>query len=1245
MLKKICSVVLVFVMLFSMTVVAFGEYSFIEGFKENNLPAKKVVVSDEYAFVVCGEGNTATDTINIYKLGTKELVTTLKFQVYKTGRYYYIDNMYIVGDSMYIVWNQNDGWGDCRVRKYEISKLLSGSLEEYTKSIGINGGSPVSCLYENKLFFTDGGYKSLSILDTTNDSRKVIMNMDSVASIADIKGVLADANYFYILRSNEIRAYSTEDAYAGLMTDYDTPVAVYVSENVIDKAVLSEGNIYLATNEGMDVLKINENAFEDVSTYTAGGGIMAMEPAGKNMYVYASGAKEIQILDVTNPSNITKKDAIKVNNQNTAGIKDIEVKENRIYAADLTDGFTLYSANKLDSLEQTEITAETYAQELEISKKAKAIELVVGLKLMALRDNGLFGSELFITRGEFADSVSKLLGEDVRTSHAINQFSDVAIGSQYADGIYTLANLGILNGYGDGTFRPDDPVSYEHAVMIMVKVLGYSPYVERGHKSYETLAGELKLLNNVSPMQNGYISRENVAQLIYNALETPTLKLSSGLIPYEYKEMQDETLLYKMDIVKVRGQVKATEFTSLTGTYTAARGKVRIDDAEYYEGTSYASSFLGRYVTAYCKNVDDEPGEIIYVVKNKNENIITVDAKDISEETTKTVFAYRDENDNIKKENISDASIIYNGKFYAEYKKEDLILEDGEVTLIDSDNDGGIDAIIVDSYKTYIVDAYGSGIFKFKYGYPSIDLNKLPKDAKINITVDGFKYDKVSDVVGIQEKTVVSVKSSVDNEIMEIHASNSYVSGAITKIVSYKTIDIEGVEYKLHTSYNKNAANIANNIKKVEVSDEVLAYTNKFGKIADFEYITASTVYGYLVGVKVNKGLDTSAQFKILAYDNNNLWGSMQYFDSAEKYYINGNKVEDIYSIPELYNPTTGFKKQIVKFVLGKDGKLKHLYTAKNMVDEKIDGADNPNYDSNYIGYTENEFTYDAYIKKSLAYRGGHMDSFEAEPFIPVSDTVVFLIPSGEDPKDEDYKIYKYTGIFQQEKTSPADVYCYDVTPDYNIGAIVLKASAANVDNVASSRNFALVDSFILSLNEDGEEKWIMRSGKDADGNEIEYVLADENLTDTLGDVHESYKNKRLLDLPKGSVVQYITNGVGEIAAVRILFTPQKEKVYYEYGSTASSASSISLKIFATFAKVIKYTNDGRLLLNGKGIQEDGTMLHTYIRNFQLGGCLKYLYDSSTNRLTTIEPTDILPGDDIFMVRALTNTKMIIVFR
>lgn len=66
-----------------------------------------------------------------------------------------------------------------------------------------------------------------------------------------------------------------------------------------------------------------------------------------------------------------------------------------------------------------------------------------------------------ITRAEIATIFFRLMTEESRDEmlSTENSFSDVEAGSWYNVSVSTLANAGILNGYPDGSFRPDQPIT------------------------------------------------------------------------------------------------------------------------------------------------------------------------------------------------------------------------------------------------------------------------------------------------------------------------------------------------------------------------------------------------------------------------------------------------------------------------------------------------------------------------------------------------------------------------------------------------------------------------------------------------------------------------------------------------------------------------------------------------------------------------------------------------------------------
>lgn len=76
-----------------------------------------------------------------------------------------------------------------------------------------------------------------------------------------------------------------------------------------------------------------------------------------------------------------------------------------------------------------------------------------------------------ITRAEFASLISKALGL-VKTSGSM-MYTDIAVEAWYSDAIATVAELGFMNGYPDGSFRPAQQITREEAIVIVARVFGY----------------------------------------------------------------------------------------------------------------------------------------------------------------------------------------------------------------------------------------------------------------------------------------------------------------------------------------------------------------------------------------------------------------------------------------------------------------------------------------------------------------------------------------------------------------------------------------------------------------------------------------------------------------------------------------------------------------------------------------------------------------------------------------------------
>jgi len=100
-----------------------------------------------------------------------------------------------------------------------------------------------------------------------------------------------------------------------------------------------------------------------------------------------------------------------------------------------------------------------------------AVNYVNGFGLMQGVGNGLFAPGESVTRGMLVTILYRSEGEpDVSGGRS---FTDVQAGRYYTDAVEWAAANGIVTGYGDGAFGPDDPVTREQFATILFNYAKY----------------------------------------------------------------------------------------------------------------------------------------------------------------------------------------------------------------------------------------------------------------------------------------------------------------------------------------------------------------------------------------------------------------------------------------------------------------------------------------------------------------------------------------------------------------------------------------------------------------------------------------------------------------------------------------------------------------------------------------------------------------------------------------------------
>lgn len=128
-----------------------------------------------------------------------------------------------------------------------------------------------------------------------------------------------------------------------------------------------------------------------------------------------------------------------------------------------------------------------------------------------------------INRAEAAKIIVTMLGigECERTDTI---FTDVPKEYWASGYINTAYQMGIINGHGDGTFKPQQKLTNEQFVKMLVCALGYEPAVAGVYPTgYFMKATQLGITTGLDLVGTDVAKRSDAAIMVYNALDVPIM--------------------------------------------------------------------------------------------------------------------------------------------------------------------------------------------------------------------------------------------------------------------------------------------------------------------------------------------------------------------------------------------------------------------------------------------------------------------------------------------------------------------------------------------------------------------------------------------------------------------------------------------------------------------------------------------------------------------------------------------------
>ncbi len=276
----------------------------------------------------------------------------------------------------------------------------------------------------------------------------------------------------------------------------------------------------------------------------------------------------------------------------------------------------------------------------------EAVDVLTAIGVLHGNTDGTFGPEGNFTRAEAATLITyMLLGDKIADAlpTAATKFSDVPASFWGAKYIAYCAEAGIVNGYGDGKFGPNDKLTANQWALMLLQAVKAKGVDKVGGASWEIQTTKLAMQAKLATADDltGTFNRDAAAKLALNALfytekgttSTYIVKDSSGKQLYKGTDavtallMKQGTSGATLEVEEVSNGSLANEVFKLTKT-TATTD----EEAFARPATKYTQEGAKTNPIAVCAN----KAVLTYTAPVTGKNLY----KDLGRTTTTTAIAY-----------------------------------------------------------------------------------------------------------------------------------------------------------------------------------------------------------------------------------------------------------------------------------------------------------------------------------------------------------------------------------------------------------------------------------------------------------------------------------------------------------------------------------------------------------------------------------------------------------------------------
>ncbi len=191
---------------------------------------------------------------------------------------------------------------------------------------------------------------------------------------------------------------------------------------------------------------------------------------------------------------------------------------------------------------------------------------------------------------------------EIYSSVKESDFSDVSSSEVRLSIFSGLAkSMGMINGYSDGTLKPNNAITYKEAIILLVSA--FNNYKPNNNEAYFKIAGDMGITQN-NIKNNDRISEKTFAAMLSKCLENPNAAINNKMQQFTPPKISEQCALAYGQSTKDRNGI---------GQYVLFSDELKESTKEKFEGYNWVTGVSSPWISDFTVNkIEDLRYEVVF---------------------------------------------------------------------------------------------------------------------------------------------------------------------------------------------------------------------------------------------------------------------------------------------------------------------------------------------------------------------------------------------------------------------------------------------------------------------------------------------------------------------------------------------------------------------------------------------------------------------------------------------------------